>query len=67
MLNHVEKLTQYIPTCDTDSNTAHTQTSLSINKNLINVPNALNYYTCDSLIYPPTLNPTPKEPQPSEL
>jgi hypothetical protein len=48
MLNHAEKLTQYIHTCDTDSNTANTETSLSINKNLINVLNAVNYYTCDS-------------------
>jgi len=48
MLNHAEKLTQYILTCDTDSNTEHIETNLSINKNLINVLNALNYYTCDS-------------------
>jgi hypothetical protein len=32
MLNHTEKLTQYILMCDTDSNTANTETSLSINK-----------------------------------
>jgi hypothetical protein len=67
MLNHAEKLTQYIRTCDTDCNTANTETSLSINKNLINVLNAVNYYTCDSGIYPHTLNPTPKEPHSSEL
>ena len=47
MLNHAEKLTQYILTCDTDSNTTNTETSLSINKNLINVLNAVNYYSCD--------------------
>lgn len=45
MLNHAEKLTQYILICDTDSNA---ETSLSINKNLINVLNAVNYHTCDS-------------------
>jgi hypothetical protein len=32
MLNHAEKLTQYILTRDTDSNIANTETSLSINK-----------------------------------
>jgi ferritin len=67
MLNHAEKLTQYILTCDTASNTTHIETSLSINKNLINVLNAVNYYTCDARIYPHTLNPTPKEPQSSKL
>jgi len=32
MLNHAEKLTQYTLTCDTDSNTANTETSLTIKK-----------------------------------
>jgi len=48
MLNHAEILTQYTLKCDTDSKTANTETSLTINENLINVLNYVNCYTWNS-------------------